>query len=567
MDGYKLLEGMGVSPGVCTAKALRVAARNIDFKHYEQKSAAEEKEAFWRAHEMVLTQTAKLEQATRQQMGEQEAQIFQAHKMMLEDPELTDPIEEALEDGLSAPAAVMQEISAVVAIFEKMEDEYMRARSADMVDIRDRLLLTLLGQSGSNIEQLKEDVVLIAEDLTPSDTARMDKAHVVGIATEKGGRTSHTAIMANALGIPCVTGLRGLMAAVRDGQILAVDGEAGRIEIEPTAIRLQELGQQKLRQEEEKQLLEKWRNVPTQTADGRRFVLAANVGTPQEAQKAYQMGAEGVGLFRSEFLYMDRRTLPSEQEQFEAYAGALSKDRTVVVRTLDVGGDKKFDCIAMEEEENPFLGERAIRLCFRHEELFLTQLRALLRAAAYGDLCVMFPMICCIEELLQAKECLEKARASLEKEGASYGTPKVGIMIEIPSAALMADALCAECDFISIGTNDLIQYTVAVARESQNIAHLYSASNPAVLKLIKMSIDAAHNAGIPCKMCGEMAGDERMIPLLVGMGLDEFSMSPHSITRVRRQIASLCAAECETLAKRVLTLQTGAQVDCACEAF
>lgn len=555
------IQGVGASPGIAMGKALVLKEQCFGLEGYVKQSHKQEQQIFLDALKAVIQKTEELKQYALMQIGEEEGRVFDAHLLMLEDTELLEPIHEAIKNGMSAPKAVMQEFNAIELLFEGLEDEYMRARAADLRDIRKRLLCAMLDLKETNLECLPHPVILIAHDLTPSDTARMDKNNVLGMVTELGGRTSHTAIMANALGIPCITGAKEVTQKIQEGQCLVMDGRTGVLEVEPDESRQAYYHQLMQKEAAEKERLALWVQKKTSTRDKKQVVLMANVGTPEEAQQAFLMGAEGIGLFRSEFLYMDRKNLPDEQMQLEAYKSALSGERSVIIRTLDVGGDKTIQAIPMEPEDNPFLGQRAIRLCFRHEELFLTQIRALLRASYYGNLSIMFPMISGLEELMRAKEYVERAKKELEQEGAFYRMPKIGIMIEVPSAAVMADVLAMHCDFMSIGTNDLIQYTMAAARENLNVAYLYSPFQPAVLRLIQATIKAAKKAKIPCKMCGEMAGDTRMVPLLLGMGLEEFSMNAPNIVRVRCQIAQLNQCECETLAKEVLRMQSAKEIE------
>ncbi len=550
----KEFTGMGVSPGVCIAKAKIYTPQAIDFSDYIKQENKQELSAFRNALSLVLKATVKLEELTKKQMGEKEAQIFFAHRMILEDEEFIQPIEDGILEGKDAPTAVEEVSLAVASVFENMQDEYMQARGGDILDIKKRLQLALLGKSDSSISALEASCVIVAKDLTPSDTANMDKKNIVGIITLKGSQTSHTAIMANALGIPALLGVQGILEEVCEGDTIALNANEGWCIINPSPLKIQELELLIAQENEYKNALEEWKTKPTLLKDGSKVILGANIGTPLEADLAFEGGGENIGLFRSEFLYMEGSTLPSEDKQYTAYSRALQAGKLVIIRTLDVGGDKQLKCLNLPEEENPFLGLRAIRLCACHKDLFITQLRALLRSAKNGKLGIMFPMISSLEELLFAKDCLREAQTALKQECIPYGDALMGIMIEIPSAALIADELAKHCDFLSIGTNDLIQYTVAVDRGNSSVAHLYSKYNAGVLRLIKMTIDAAHKAQIPCKMCGEMAGDREAVPLLIGMGLDEFSMSTQLILGVRKQVAGLNRADCVKLADKVLKL-------------
>jgi len=565
-----MLKGTGVSSGIGMAPVVLLVKQEIVIPDGPAADPTAEAEAFRKAHSRVIDETDQLMEKANVSMGAEEAAIFEAHKMILEDPELTAPIYAAIEGGENAAAAIEGAMISVIEIFEAMDDDYMRERAADMRDIKDRLLRAVLGIEEKDISSLPESSIIAAHDLTPSDTARMDKAHVAGILTEIGGRTSHSAIMARSMEVPAVVGCADVLSQLKEGMLIAIDGDAGTVELEPNVARQAELRALQAAQAEEKEALHLYRDRPTVTSDGRHVEAAANIGTPEEALRAFELGAETIGLFRSEFLYMDRQGLPTEEEQFEAYRQAVCamEGRPVIVRTLDIGGDKKLPALPLPAEENPFLGYRAIRLCLDQKNLFLTQLRALLRASAFGKLRIMFPMISSLEELRRAKAILEEAKAALRAENTAFDEAvEVGIMIEIPAAALLADAFAKECDFFSIGTNDLIQYTVAVDRGNERIASLYSQYHPAVLRLIDMTITAAHRNGIFCGMCGEAAGDPKLIPVLLGMGLDEFSMSAGSILSARRQICEADSAVCAALAQEVLSLSTAEEVKARLEQF
>lgn len=558
-----MLKGIGVSAGIGLAPAVVLTSGELHIPDTRPTDLESEKAAFTRAHDQVLSDTRALAEKASEEIGSEEAAVFEAHAMLLEDPTLTDPIYQAIEEGSNAAQAVNTAMDSVIAMFESMDDEYMAARAADMKDIKDRLLRVLLGVQTRDISHLDRPSILVAHDLTPSDTAVMDKANVVGILTEIGGRTAHSAIMARALGVPAVVGCAGVLDAVKDGMMIAVDGSTGDVYLSPDAELTAELNKKIAAFAEEKALLQQYRTAESRTTDGHATLVAANIGTPAEAAIAQEVGADAVGLFRSEFLYMDRGTLPSEDEQFAAYKSAAEAlpGKPIIIRTLDIGGDKKLPALPLPEEQNPFLGYRAVRLCLDRTDLFKVQLRALLRAAVYGDLRIMFPMISSLDELRQAKAVLEECKAELELEHIDYKKDiLVGIMIEIPAAVLIADALAAECDFFSIGTNDLIQYTTAVDRGNEKIAHLYSAYHPAVLKLVQMTIDAAHRADIFCGMCGEAAGDPLLIPVLLGMGLDEFSMSAGSLLSARRLIRSLSFEHCREIALKAVTFATASEV-------
>lgn len=558
-----MFKGTGVSGGVGMAPVILLVKKEIVIPTEPAADPAAELERFRAAHQKVVSETDALMEKANASMGKEEAAIFEAHKMILEDPELTTPIEDAISGGQNAAAAIDSAMGTVIEMFEQMDDDYMRERAADMKDIRERLLRAVLGLEERDISRLPGRCILAAHDLTPSDTARMDTPNVAGILTEVGGRTSHSAIMARAMDVPAVVGCAGVLSALKEGELTAIDGDSGEVEIAPDEARQAELLKKIAAQAEEKEQLRLYRDKATVTLDGRHVEAAVNIGTPEEAARAAAVGAEAVGLFRSEFLYMDREGLPTEDEQFEAYKQAAEAlcGKPVIVRTLDIGGDKKLPALPLPAEENPFLGCRAIRLCLSHRDLFLTQLKALLRASAFGNIRIMFPMISSLEELRQAKAVLEEAKAALRAEGAAFNeTVPVGIMIEIPAAAILSDAFAAECDFFSIGTNDLIQYTVAVDRGNERIAGLYSPYHPAVLRLVALTIESAHRHGIPCGMCGEAAGEPLLIPALLGMGLDEFSMSAGAVLAARRLICGLKESDCAALAKQALACSTAEEV-------
>ncbi len=560
-----MISGIGVSPGIAIARALRYEKQlPLEFEQRAQ-SADLELTIFRDACRSVIEETQALYERTLSSIGEEQAKIFVAHRMILEDPELTDAIAAAIQqDNATAAYAVAHIMDGYVALFESMEDEYMRERAADMRDIRERLLCAVLGRGSCNLGSLPGRRVIVAQDLTPSDTASMDIPNAAGIVTQGGGRTSHTAIMARALEIPAVAGVGEAIEAIEDGALLIVDGDAGKVLVNPDEATVARYEARQAEAAAQKELLNAYQGRETVTADGRKLELAANIGTPQELPAALEKGAEGIGLFRSEFLFMDRPELPTEEEQFEAYRTVVAGmgDRRVIVRTLDIGGDKRLPALELPREENPFLGYRAIRLCLDRTDLFKTQLRALLRAAIYGDLHIMLPMISCAQEIRRAKAIIEEAKKELSEEGAEYATVvPVGIMVEIPAAAIIADVLAKEVDFFSIGTNDLIQYTTATDRGNEKVADLYTPYHPAVLRLVAMTARAARDNGIFCGMCGEAAGDEKLAPVWVGMGLQELSVGPASVLRMRRKIGTLSYVECVNIAGQAADLASSEEVE------
>jgi phosphotransferase system enzyme I (PtsI) len=498
-----------------------------------------------------------------EELGAEEAEIFAAHLMMVSDPEFLGAIRNHVtEQRVNAEAAIQEVVDMYVNLFSAMDDEYMRERAADVRDVGRRILRNLMGIKDISLSELSEDVVVLAHDLTPSDTAQLNH-HVLGFATEIGGRTSHSAIMARSLELPAVVGVSGLLENIKTGDLVIIDGEQGKVIVNPAEDELKAYQVRKESLRQQKEALLALVDKPSITKDGRRVELAANIGTPKDAQGALRNGAEGIGLYRTEFLYMDRQELPSEEEQYEAYrqvAEAMG-DKPVIIRTLDIGGDKELPYLQLPQEANPFLGYRAIRLCLDRKDLFKIQLRAILRASVHGKLRIMYPMISGLEELRQANSLLQSVKNELKESGIPFDEEiQVGMMIEVPSAAISADLLAPEVDFFSIGTNDLIQYTVAVDRMNERISHLYQPFHPSVLRLIRHVIQAAHQHGKWVGMCGEMAGDPLAIPVLLGLGLDEFSMSASSILDARACITSISYQEAKTWAEEVLQYKTAEEI-------
>ncbi len=478
--------------------------------------------------------------------------------MLASDPELIEGVENMIKTELiTADNAVNKVIEQNASVMESLNDEYLKERAVDLRDVGSRIINNLLGVKSVNLSELDEQVVVIAKDLTPSDTATMKKEMVLGFATDVGGRTSHTAIMARSLEIPAVVGLGNVTSQVNNGDTIIVDGLEGVVIVNPDENTINEYKAKKENYDKKVEKLKKLKDLPAITPDGKKVMLAANIGTPKDVKSALANGAEGVGLFRTEFLYMDRTTLPTEEEQFEAYKEVAEKmeGRPVTIRTLDIGGDKELPYLDMPKEMNPFLGYRAIRLCLDRTDIFKTQLRAILRASAYGNIHIMYPMISSIEDVRKANIVLNEVKAELDKEGIKYDKNiKVGIMVEIPSAAVTADILAKEVDFFSIGTNDLTQYTLAVDRMNEHVKDYYQPFNPAILRLIKFVIDAAHKEGKFAAMCGEMAGDPLATVILLGLGLDEFSMSATSIPTVKNIIRNVEYERAKEIAERVLNI-------------
>ncbi len=556
-----MLNGKGVSNGVGFGNIviLKNEDRVIEKKIVEDSN--NEMKRFKEALEKVTKETEEIVNS----ISGTEQEIMNAYLMIMQDPSLTVETENAITNlNYSAEYAVEVGFNSVIQIFKNMDDEYMAARATDIADIKNRILGKLLNEETINTSKLQPNTIIVAKELTTSDTAKLNFNNVSGIITEIGGTNSHSSIMARTHAIPAVTRVEDATKIFRNGDYVAIDGMLGEIYLNPTEEEKQKLLKIQSQILKENEELEQYKNIETKTKDGYKVELVSNIGTPADVELVLKNTAEGIGLLRSEFLYMDSENMPTEEEQFLSYKEVAEKmeGKPVIIRTLDVGGDKELKYLELEKEANPFLGYRAIRLCLDNIALFKTQLRAILKASNYGNLLIMFPMISSIEELQEAKKILEECKKELDAENIPYKRDiKVGIMIEIPSAALIAYGLARECDFFSIGTNDLIQYTVAVERGNEKISKLYTKYHPAVIKLIKDSIEGAHDAGIFCGMCGEAAGDELLIPLLIGLGLDEFSMNSNKILKSRKIINQLEKEKCKELAEEILRLSSANEVE------
>lgn len=558
------LRGIAASNGIAIAKAYKLVEPDFSFEKKSVDAPAEEVARFQTALQTAKAELEKIRDHAGKALGADKAAIFDAHLLVLSDPELISPIEDKITtENVNAEQALKEIGDMFISMFESMDNEYMKERAADIRDVTKRVLAHLLGIQIPNPSMIAEEVVIVAEDLTPSDTAQLNRQFVKGFTTNIGGRTSHSAIMARSMEIPAVVGTKVATEEINNGDLIIVDGLKGEVHFNPTPEMLDAYKQ--IQEDFEKQKAEwaKLVNEKSVTADGHHVELAANIGTPKDLKGVVENGGEGVGLYRTEFLYMDRDQLPTEEEQFTAYKAVLEgmEGKPVVVRTLDIGGDKELPYLNLPKEMNPFLGFRAIRLCLEEVEIFRTQLRALLRASVYGNLKIMFPMIATVNEFREAKAMLEEQKAKLEEEGIEVAAHiELGIMVEIPSTAVLADQFAKEVDFFSIGTNDLIQYTMAADRMNQQVSYLYQPYNPSILRLVKMVIEAAHKEGKWAGMCGEMAGDETAIPILIGLGLDEFSMSASSILKARSLIRNLNKAEMEKLASEVVNMSTTEEV-------
>ncbi len=557
-----MYKGIAASEGIAIGKVLLLEKEEpvIERKTVTDEQVEGEKAALAKA----LQQSREQLEAIKANAGEVTAEILDAHLLILEDTELIDTIHMKIEGAhQDVVSATDEAIDFFANLLASMGDAYMKERAADIRDIGYRVVMNLLGKEIRSLMSLTEPVVIAAHDITPSDTAQMSKDKVLGFLTNIGGRTSHSAIMARTLEIPAILGLNDITERLKDGDLVCFDGEEGVLHVDPDEQTLEKYRRLQETQEQTKKLLLEFKDRSTETSDKHHVELAANIGSPKDAESALKNGAEGIGLYRTEFLYMDRESLPTEEEQFEAYKAVLEQmgERPVVIRTLDIGGDKKLPYLPLPDEMNPFLGYRAVRICLDRVDLFKTQLRALLRASVYGNLKIMYPMISSLEEVRAANRILEECRRELEQENIAHGKFEVGIMIEIPSAALTADLIAKEVDFFSIGTNDLIQYTCAVDRMNQKISDLYNPFHPAVLRLISQVIDAAHANGIWCGMCGETGGNKFLVPLYLGMGLDEFSMSANAILRVRKQIAQLSTDEAKRILAHAMSLSTASEIE------
>jgi phosphoenolpyruvate-protein phosphotransferase/dihydroxyacetone kinase phosphotransfer subunit len=558
------LLGIAASPGIAIGPAFQYRPRLPEIPIYQASSPDEEWARLQAALDLASAEIQQLHQAAVAQVGPDEAAIFEAHLLFLQDPALLGAVEASLRDErINAEAAWQQVIESTAAGYRAMDDSYMQARSADLLDAGQRVLTHLMALERPALE-FSEPVIILAADLTPSDTAQMDPDLVLGLCTELGGPTSHSAILARALGIPAIVGLGPSLASLPGGRLLAMDGAQGRLWPQPEPEQLAELQEARRQWLSDRQRAKDTSRAPAVTMDGHRLEIAANIGGPHDTAVALEYGAEGVGLFRTEFLFLERQTAPSEEEQFAAY-GEVARamgDRPVIVRTLDVGGDKPLPYIDLGQEQNPFLGWRGIRFCLDTPALFKTQLRAILRASHGHNLKLMFPMIGSLAELRAARTMLAEARAELQTAGLPLDEQlEVGIMIEVPSAVAIADQLAGEVDFFSVGTNDLTQYVMAADRGNARVAGLASALQPAVLRMIRQTVDAAHAAGIWAGMCGELAGNALAAPLLVGLGLDELSMSAPSIPGVKAAIRSLTLEKARQIAQQALACTSSDQVN------
>ena len=562
-----MLVGKGISEGIGLGKTVVLKENEFKIEKQTIKNTSAEKQHIYDAIKKVENEIENLIN----NISGTEKEIMQAYLMILQDPSLTEETIKIIEqEKCNSTYAVEVGLDKIIKTFEEMDDPYMAARSRDIEDMKKRILSKLLKIEEIDLSKLPKDTILIAKELTTSDIAKINLKNISGIITEIGGVNSHMAIIARTNEIPAIVGIKHIFENIKENDYIALNGTTGEIFLNPTQDKIKELTKNQENLKQEKQELEKYKNEKAITKDGHQVELLANIGGPQDIQIVIDNTAEGVGLLRSEFLYMDAKDFPTEEEQFEAYkkiAQSLENKR-IVIRTLDIGGDKNLKYMKLPKEENPFLGYRAIRIYLDNKDLFKVQLRAILRASSYGNVAIMLPMISSIEELRKSKEIIEEVKQELKTKNIKFNQNiEVGIMVEIPSSAVMADEFAKECDFFSIGTNDLIQYTIAVERGNEKVANLYTHFNPAVIRLIKSAIDGAHKNGIICGMCGEAAGDVNFIPLLVGLGLDEFSMNANKILKARKLITTLELKDCKKLANEVLQLTSTEEVKKVLEKF
>ena len=555
----QIIKGIAASDGIGIAKAYLLIDPDLSFEKKTIDDPATEYQRIEAAFDQSISELATIKQNAKSRLSDEELEVFDAHIAILSDPEMKSQIKDEIENQhVSAEEAMTDVTTNFANVLAAMTDnKYMQERAADVKDVAKRTLSHLLGKQLPDVASISEPVVIIAKEITPSDTSQMDAKFVKGLATDLGGRTSHAAIMARTLRIPAVVGAEDVTSTIKDGDMVIVDGLHGDIIVDPSQAQIDEYQAKADSFEKERAEWAKLVDAPSVSKDGQHFEIAANIGTPDDVADALKQGADGVGLFRSEFLYMSSDHLPTEDEQFEAYKKAVvgMQGKPVVVRTLDIGGDKPLNYLPLPEEMNPFLGYRAIRICLHRPDIFKTQLRALIRASEFGPVEIMFPMIATLAELLQAKAIYQECKDELQKDHPGLGdNVKIGMMIEVPLAALYADQLAKEVDFFSIGTNDLIQYCFAADRGNDAVSYLYQPLNPAFLRLIKHVIDAAHANNTKAAMCGEMAGDQLAMPLLLGLGLDEYSMSASSILRTRSMMKDLDTKECAKWANDAINL-------------
>lgn len=559
-----MYKGIAGSEGIGIGKVVLIEEHDLTV---EKKSVADTDTELKRLQDAIdkfVSITNEMADKMAKTVGEQDADILRGHIIMLQDPMIEEQISALMiSEKISAEMALEQVLDQTAEMFAAVPDELIQQRATDLMDIKSRMLKILMGIEEVDISQVPANTVLVARDLTPSMTAGINPANIAGILTEVGGRTSHSAILARAMEIPAVLSIEGICEIVKNGDTVVLDGSNGEAIVNPDEATVKEFEKKFADYAAEKELLKAYKGKPSETKDGVKVELVSNIGKPEDADKVVECDGEGIGLFRTEFLFMDRDSVPTEEEQFEAYkkVAETMKGKPVIIRTLDIGGDKAIPYLGLETEENPFLGFRAIRFCLKRRDIYEVQLRALLRASAFGDIKIMVPLVTGVDELRAVKVILEDIKRQLDKDGIAYNKDvKVGVMMETPAACMMADALAKEADFFSIGTNDLTGYTMAVDRGNAKVAYLYSTYNPAVLRAIKRIIECGKAEGIMVGMCGEAAADPKLVPLLLAFGLDEFSVSATSVLKTRKTISDCSIDECKALAEKVMKCVTEEEV-------
>ena len=559
-----MYKGIAGSEGIGIGKVVLIEEHDLTVEKKSVTDTDAELKRLQDAIEKFVAITNEMADKMAKTVGEQDADILRGHIIMLQDPMIEEQISALMiSEKISAEMALEQVLDQTAEMFAAVPDELIQQRATDLMDIKSRMLKILMGIEEVDISQVPENTVLVARDLTPSMTAGINPANIAGILTEVGGRTSHSAILARAMEIPAVLSIEGICGLVKNGDTVVLDGSKGEAIVNPDEATVKEFEKKFADYAAEKELLKAYKGKPSQTKDGVKVELVSNIGKPEDADKVVECDGEGIGLFRTEFLFMDRDSVPTEEEQFEAYkkVAETMKGKPVIIRTLDIGGDKAIPYLGLETEENPFLGFRAIRFCLKRRDIYEVQLRALLRASAFGDIKIMVPLVTGVDELRAVKVILEDIKRQLDKDGIAYNKDvKVGVMMETPAACMMADALAKEADFFSIGTNDLTGYTMAVDRGNAKVAYLYSTYNPAVLRAIKRIIECGKAEGIMVGMCGEAAADSKLIPLLLAFGLDEFSVSATSVLKTRKTISDCNIDECKALAEKVMKCVTEEEV-------
>ncbi|MEI3322599.1 MAG: phosphoenolpyruvate--protein phosphotransferase [Eubacterium sp.] len=559
-----MYKGIAGSEGIGIGKVVLIEEHDLTVEKKSVTDTDAELKRLQEAIEKFVSITNEMADKMEKTVGEQDADILRGHIIMLQDPMIEEQISALMiSEKISAEMALEQVLDQTAEMFAAVPDELIQQRATDLMDIKSRMLKILMGIEEVDISQVPANTVLVARDLTPSMTAGINPANIAGILTEVGGRTSHSAILARAMEIPAVLSIEGICGIVKNGDTVVLDGSKGEAIVNPDEATVKEFEKKFADYAAEKELLKAYKGKPSQTKDGVKVELVSNIGKPEDADKVVECDGEGIGLFRTEFLFMDRDSVPTEEEQFEAYkkVAETMKGKPVIIRTLDIGGDKAIPYLGLETEENPFLGFRAIRFCLKRRDIYEVQLRALLRASAFGDIKIMVPLVTGVDELRAVKVILEDIKRQLDKDGIAYNKDvKVGVMMETPAACMMADALAKEADFFSIGTNDLTGYTMAVDRGNAKVAYLYSTYNPAVLRAIKRIIECGKAEGIMVGMCGEAAADPKLIPLLLAFGLDEFSVSATSVLKTRKTISDCSIDECKALAEKVMKCVTEEEV-------